>query len=1782
MSTASEPAAIADPCSDGAPSAATLYSSETTRVDRVEPAAASQAHIRKEYLGPHAERRRRNESAMLARLGGIEGVTQTMGEPQGTDVLALRDCGGTSLAQALREGPLPPGQVLALAPQLARILAAVHRAGVIHCDINPANIVVTKDDRAVLIDFDLAVAAEQQAANTHDGRILGTPAYLAPEQTGRTGRAVDHRADLYGLGVTLYEMATGRLPFEAEDPLQLMHEHLVREPVPPARLDARVPAGLSNIVLRLLAKAPEERYQSAEGLLHDLLRLRSEIEAGRDGLFELGRRDFAARLPPPLRLVGRDAELGLLRAAFESARQGKLRGLLVEGAAGAGKSTLIQELKPMAAAASGRFIYGKFDQYQRDSATGSAVIQALRALGRLLLAEHRDALAALRQAILDKLGRSAGLIAQLPEFGVLLGAHPALPAVDPAQAEERLRRATLDLLETVASPERPLVIVLDDLHWASARSLRAFEDVMDESALRGVLIVGAYRDLPPARGAGSGGNEAGAAHPLAEALKRWRAREAAPMEIAVGNLAPDALGELVAQMLRLPAAPAGELARAVGTLSAGNPFETVEMLNALRADGLLRLAESAFQDRQDPQGRPVLHGWTWDTAEIHRFVGRGTVGDLLAARIERLPLASQSVLACMSCIGGSVPRELAQVAAHLEEGALDEALRAPLEDGLLVAEGDTRDVLRFRHDRVQQAVLARMDAPARDRLQLAMARRLAQQSSFRQHMTQQYLGCAHLLTDPAERRTAARLFHSLAARLADVANFTLAETYLAAASTLLASLADPADEALRDSVEAARHAALYSLGRLDEADAVFAIVQERLTDPLALSESVCLQIRSFEWRARSAEGVELGLKLLARLGFAVPAAHTPADTAARLDALRQWIDEDHSLDLGARENLSDPRALAASRVHARLQRSAFVVNKHVATWLMRESARLWDEHGPCGALVLSLARMSALLVEAREEFRAGYLAARHVLAVGEARAFEPDIFEARIVFAIGSCHWFEPLEHAIDHVMRARDGLQGADALYVCYSYRATIPALLDCAPTLEHLDAELEASQALAERTANHHAVIVNLTEKALVASLRGDPQALGRLGDTDAAEEAWLARARRLPMAMFNHHLRKCLAFALRGDADALEKHSSAAAALVAAIPGYYSLAHVRLFRALALAWRLQRDDADVIGAQTLHDELEACRAWLARRAADQATNFGHLVRFVEAEQAWARREFWQAATLFEDAMGQAQHRRRPWHGALIAERAARFHLAQGLERSGRALLAQARDQFRAWGASAKSALLEVEHPWLRTAERISSRRASQHSSPVNTHVLDLMGVLRASQALSSETSLDSLAARVTEVLAALTGATRIAVLSCIEDQWWLLAPGAGAASMTVVEAARGGRLPLSVFAYAERTGEALVVEDALSDDRFARDPYFEGVALCSLLAAPISAQGAARAMLLLENRQVRSAFNAERLDAVMLIAGQLAVSLANAQLYESLEQRVLSRTHELEQTQARLVSTARRAGMAEIANNVLHNVGNVLNSVNISAGVVRRAINASKAEGLSRAVKLMHDPASDLGRFVESGTQGKALRSYLAELDTALRLERNNALADLDRLTSSIDHIKHVVATQQSHAGPSSVVEAARAEELLEQALHLCEEEIATCGLAVVRRFEHVPVAALDRQRVLQILVNLIRNAAQAMSGVSGRERELVLTTGLVRDGAAGGARLRMTVSDTGEGIAPENLTRIFSHGFTTRVTGHGFGLHSSALAAREMGGALTASSEGPARGATFTLEVPLGGA
>ena len=649
-------------------------------------------------------------------------------------------------------------------------------------------------------------------------------------------------------------------------------------------------------------------------------------------------------------------------------------------------------------------------------------------------------------------------------------------------------------------------------------------------------------------------------------------------------------------------------------------------------------------------------------------------------------------------------------------------------------------------------------------------------------------------------------------------------------------LVDPGETATLVEVHTGRHAALYSMGHLDEADAEYCTIEELCPAALDRAAATAVQMRSLTYRNRPAEAVDLAVGSLRELGIGVPPADRfPGEADRQFGNLYRWLDEtDAAGDLTGPE-LTDPALLAAAGLLNAAGPAAYYAADHAAfAWFSLEALRMWLEHGPCPALVAVAGHAAYAAVALRGDYAAGCRALRRILAAGEARGYEPATSQARSVFAL-YCWWFEPLEHAIQEAQRAREGLLAGGALAnAAYGYRTTVSYLLDCASTLDDFVAEVEAGLAFVRRTGNQHLGQSLDSYRWLAGALRGE---------TPAVEEAVPDRYGN-PLARVDAHLTRALAAAIISDQDGLARHTAAAMPLLPDTAGFYPAAMTRLLRGLALAGQARTAGGDQRG--TLLAELDEQIAWLAARAADAPDNFAHLVRLLEAERAWAIGDSWAAALAFDAALREAARRQRPWHRALITERAARFSLGHGLEHIGYDLLVQARAEYAAWGATGKVAQLDWAHPGLRPGAATTSRLGHDPSaevlpqrSTVTTGTLDLLGILSASQALSSETSIERLHARVVEVLGALTGATGVHLLLRSDDRHDWLLPTAGGA-VPVSGTGHGHALPMSVLRYTQRVRETLVVADATGDDRFARDPYLTDLDCCALLALPILSRG------------------------------------------------------------------------------------------------------------------------------------------------------------------------------------------------------------------------------------------------------------------------------------------------------------------------------------------------------
>ncbi|HTF52367.1 MAG TPA: AAA family ATPase, partial [Pseudonocardia sp.] len=861
-------------------------------------------------------------------------------------------------------------------------------------------------------------------------------------------------------------------------------------------------------------------------------------------------------------MVERDDEVAALQAAFDDALAGRRRGVLVSGAPGVGKTALVDELRPVVTGSDGWFVAGKFDQYRRDLEF-DAVHQALRGLGRLLLAEPEDALAQLRERILRAVGPNAGLLtAMLPEFAALLAVPP--DPGDPLTAQVRTQRATVDLLRAIASRERPVVLFVDDLQWAGRTPLAVVDLVLSEQQVQGLLLAGAYRD--------EGLN---AAHPLASMVSRWR-QQAGLQQLRLENLPISGSVAMVAEMLRVDRATAAGLAEVINPYTSGNPYETVELLNALRRDGLLT-ATSA--------------GWRSDESAVRSHLDQSDVAGMLAARVDAMPPMSRGMVEAMASLGGRAELSLLQTATAEPASGVEQMLAPALDEGLLVVEPGAHQAVRFRHDRTREVILDRLDPGRRHTLQLTMARRLGAVPELFAAAAEQYLPVVDAVHDDAEQRRVVGLLRRAAGQATLTGDYSLVNALLGAALRLIGPDGEPA---LLVEVHTGRHAALYGIGRLDEADEVYRTIEGLSTTATQRANATVVQVQSLTQRSRLADAIGLGLDSLRELGITVPAAdRLPMELDDQFGHLYRWLATQAADDL-ARSDITEPRLIAAARlINAVLPATYFVADHATHAWLSLEALRIWLEHGPDPTLMGPASAAAFATVTMRGDYVAGYRAVRRILELGEARGYEPDTCQARFLFSVLCC-WFEPAEMTLQAGRQARDGLiAGGDLANAGYTWQSIVAALLDCAPSLDSFVAEVEAGLTFARRTGSEQSGQWLETYRWLAGVMRGECAAGDAVPiDTHAAN----------PLGLLFAHITRAIAAAIFEDPCGLGRHTAAAMPLLPAVSGHYVTAVVHLLRGLALALQARVTDGDERGR--LLSELDDVTGWLAARAADAPT--------------------------------------------------------------------------------------------------------------------------------------------------------------------------------------------------------------------------------------------------------------------------------------------------------------------------------------------------------------------------------------------------------------------------------------------------------------------------------------------------------------------------------------------------------------------------------------------------
>ncbi|MGY8663367.1 AAA family ATPase [Bradyrhizobium sp. UFLA05-109] len=1752
----------------------------------------------------------------------------------GQTVLLLEDPGGEPLT-ASSGVPIGVESFLRLAIAIAVAVGKLHERGLVHKDIKPQNIIVDHARGEIrLTGFGIAsrLRRERQAIQPPE-TIAGTLAYMAPEQTGWMNRSIDSRSDLYALGVTLYEMLTGSLPFAASDPMEWVHCHIARKPAPPTDRVGSIPSALSMIIMKLLAKTAEDRYQTAGGLVRDLRRCLAELEdRGQIGEFPLGQHDTSDRLTIPERLYGREREIETLLASFDRVVEGGTPELvLVSGYSGIGKSSVVNELHKVLVPPRALFASGKFDQYKREIPY-STLAQALRALIRLLLGKSDAELAGWREAFHEALGDNGQLVVDLvPELNLIIGDQPPVPVLSPRDAQYRFQRVFRRFIGVFAQPEHPLALFLDDLQWLDAATLDLIENLLTQSGLNHLMLIGAYRD-----------NEVDASHPLMRKIEAIRQTGARVQQIQLGPLGHEHLRELIADAIRRAPQPASQLANLVQEKTAGNPFFAIQFLHMLDDEGLLTFDVD--------QGR-----WSWDLERLHAKRYTDNVADLMAARLVRRPEKTQQALQQFACLGAVADTTTLAIVLETSPDQIHSIFWDALSQELVERRGDS---YHFTHDRVQEAAYSMIPETSRADSHLRIGRLLTERMPAEQReeaifeIVSQFNRGAALISLREEREQVAQLNLVAGKRAKASTAYASALSYLNAGMELLAEEAWERRQELVFELEQHRADCELCTGALQNAEERLATLATRAVGTLQRCAVAHRRTHLYMMLGANERAVAVALECLRHVGIDWSAHPTEAEMRHEYERFWSQLGNRTIEDLVDLPIMQDPEALATLGVLTGLGSPACYTDLNLFTLSVCKATCLSLDLGNSDAAPYNYEDMSLIASTRFGHYDQAYRLGKMACDLLERRGWHH--YGGRTYFVFAShLPSTRPLRDAIDPARRAFEMAQEhGDPAFAAMASRALNSVFLATGHPLDQV--ELDAEHGL--EFSRHFGFYQDRISAplALVRTLRGETTKFGSLDDGRFNELAFEERTTGRPVQPFQecyYWIRKLQARFFAGD------YVSAINAAERVEEWYMNLPSLSLFMleeeeyhfyaALARAALCESQPYEEY-REALGHHQRRLRGW----AANCPQNFEDRAALIDAEIARIEGRPLEAMELYKRSIMSARDNGFVHNEGLACELAARFYAARGFDINSYAHLRKARQCYESWGADGKVRQLDQLFPFLKDKET-ALIATDTIGAPVER--LDLTTIIKVSQAVSSEIVHEKLIDTLMRTAIEQAGAER-GLLILAQGATPRIAAEATTGDDKVVvhlrdDAATGTVLPESVLRYVLHSRESVILDDAATQSQYAADLYIRARRARSVVCLPLVNQGKLVGALYFENGLAPNVFAPARMTVLKLLASQAAISLENSRLYGDLQEQEAKVRRLVDANIIGIVIWDFEGRIIEANDTYLRMLGfdredfvcgrvhwtdlippewrdrtaPVLEDIKTTGTIQPFETEYLRKDGgrvpvLIGAARLERNENQGVA-FVLDLTERRRAESEARNnerryRETQAELAHANRVATMGQLTASIAHEVNQPITAMMGNAEATLRWLARQPPDLQEARQLLERIVKdgrrvgnvverTRGLVKkaplrMERIEingvvgevielthgetvrsHVsvrtqlakglPLVEADRIQIQQVVLNLIINAVHALEEVGQARRELLISSS--KNGSDG---VLISVRDTGKGTDLEQLEKLFDPFYTTKPGGMGMGLSICRSIIEGHGGKIWAEANLP-QGAVFHFTI-----
>ncbi|MCP4130785.1 MAG: AAA family ATPase [bacterium] len=1413
-------------------------------------------------------------------------------------VIILDDFDGILLSEYIASQNHGLSNSLQIAVEIIKCIGDLHKKSIIHKDIRPQNIIINPEtNRVTITGFGIAaeVRRETQTA-VNPEKIEGNLAYISPEQTGRMNRSIDFRSDFYSFGITLYEMLSFQLPFETQDKMELVHSHIAVTPVPPIKINRGIPKAVSNIIMKLLSKTAEERYQGASGIRFDLEKCYQQLNTtGNIEDFLVGQNDISEQFQVPEKLYGRDAEIDHLLHIFERASFGNKEIVFYSGVSGIGKSTLINEMQKAIVEKRGFFISGKFDQYKKNIPY-TAVIQAFQGLSRLLLTASEEELILWKKDILKAVGNNGQVIIDvIPGMELILGEQPQVQILPAAEAQNRFNMVFQDFIKVFTKKDHPLVLFLDDLQWADLASLQLLDVLLGDAELSYLLFIGAYRD-----------NEVYDTHPFILAREKMKESGVAWESVSLAPITISDISLLLADTLQCSALKTEELSLLIHTKTDGNPFFVKELIKSLYDNDLVEFKKE----------------WVWDITKINQVAITDNVVELMAEKIKKLRWDCLAVVRIAACIGVKFYLDTLALVRGATIDETFEYLKEAINEGMIVK---VKDNFNFVHDRVQEAVYTLISEKEKKQLHYRIGSILLRNAKKKNILEERIfsivsqLNLAKELVREEEKKEIIELNFRAGRKAKAATAFDAAIGFFKDAKELIPANSWETFYDVTLLLFTEWSEAEYMATNFEEAEELFSITLKNAKNLLDKIEVYGLEIEYFSMQQKNEDAVNSSREALKQLGVSIPKKATNLSVLfAILNAKRIFRKKDMKSLLELPE-MTDPRYLAAINIMLKVLPSVYITDTLLIIHYGIKMVELSVKYGNSPKCTYAYGSYGAILASIINDY-SGYDFGKLSLQLAEKYGNRLMLGKVYFQYACFLGHWKEHLRNNIEYCKKNRDySSETGDLQILGYSYYQLIMANFLLGENLSKIKDQIIIKYSSGLDRINQPGILFyfNVWKQTILnllgesedrLTLKGDSYneetSLGIFYETnDFLSIAFLVYNKLVLYYLFGEYTR---ALEL---CRAEKEHAEA----MIAMPVFLFYHFITALILSAAYW-----EADKSEKRKNLKELKRIRKKFKLWGENNQYNYYHKLILISAEINRIEGRFAAASELYDEAIRGAHKNGYTQEEAMANECAAKFYLANGNELKAAEYMTEAYYCYRTWGALTKLEDLVEKFPMLvkiKSSEKplrplLTAKTETgifSVSTTTKSEELDLSTILKASQAISGEIVLTNLLEKMIKLAIENAGAQKGILI--LEDRGKLLIEARGDLQkgiITTMESSpvtASSDIPISIINYVARVKENVLLNDTDDDRKFSSDLYIKEYKPKSVLCVPIVNQGKLSAILYLENNLLTGAFTPERLELLTMLSSQAAISIENARLYANLESTVEERTAALRETRDEL---------------------------------------------------------------------------------------------------------------------------------------------------------------------------------------------------------------------------------------------------------------------------------------